>query len=58
MRYFKHLRGDTRLGRRRSPFHAVHRAVAGLGFAESATDSHRRQPDAGGGCAGRVDGLG
>jgi integrase len=29
----QHLRGDTRLGRRRSPFHAVHRAVAALGFA-------------------------
>ena len=28
-----HLRGDPRLGRRRSPFHAVHRAIAGLGFA-------------------------
>ena len=27
------LHGDPRLGRRRSPFHAVHRAVAGLGFA-------------------------
>jgi hypothetical protein len=30
---FQQLHDDPRLGRRRSPFHAVHRAVAGLGFA-------------------------
>src|SRR4051812_6403444 len=29
----QHLRGDPRLGRRHGQFHAVHRAVAGLGFA-------------------------
>jgi hypothetical protein len=27
------LRDDPRMGRRRSPFHAIHRAVAGLGYA-------------------------
>ena len=30
---FRRLRDDARLGRRRRPFHAVHRAVAGMGFA-------------------------
>ena len=29
----QHLHGDPRLGPRRGKFHAVHRAVAGLGFA-------------------------
>ena len=30
---FQRLRDDPRLGQRRRPFHAVHRAIAGMGFA-------------------------
>ena len=42
---FRRLRADPRLGRRRRPFHAVHRAVAGMGFASPPAAPARRRQD-------------
>ena len=41
---FGSLRDDPRLGRRRRPLHAVHRAIAGMGFASAPAAPTRGRP--------------